>query len=315
MGTISDLNQTAKNEDTVSPAWVNNVAARILAIEKNIGNLSSQANEIRNLLIPFSLSIVSNTAVSYRGGQVMLSSRNTLAISAGTLEINEDGTSVIYIDPAGQVLASLDLPLNGYEIGLATRENGRLVSVQNFPPARITNLRQGLVTFDDLEPLIWHRVSSARLTTPQPFRTLGNPPYTDRYLVVGFNSVEYSQTTESGFTGFNDAGEFTTSEVGKTYAIHAQIRLTGQPNQNLSGKISAFVTGQGELEIALAQAESANGDLVLNGQNALPVGISPGDIATVQAYLTEGDGDVIINRGSAVTIWEVPDNSSLIPIQ
>lgn len=315
MATISNIGDAAREGDTVSAAWINAVNSQTAAFQRIISELRGQIESTNSLVTPFALGIASNTSISYGGGVVMLGDRTTAAISSGTIDLTVDGRYFVYVDGTGQVAAELVLPLVGYEIGVAVVEGGRVASVQNHPPARIRSLREDYLTLEEIRPLVWHRVSSARLTTPQPFRTLGNPPYTDRYLVVGFNSVEYSQTTESGFTGFNDAGEFTTSEVGKTYAIHAQIRLTGQPNQNLSGKISAFVTGQGELEIALAQAESANGDLVLNGQNALPVGINPGDIATVQAYLTEGDGDVIINRGSAVTIWEVPDNSSLIPIQ
>lgn len=298
---IRNLIDVAEDESIVFPSWVNSVNAQFGVLETLIDELKNQLDAAEARITPFKLSIASNTTIAYLGGSILLGDRTITEIPSGAVEITEEGLNYIYVNSIAEIVASPIIPQVGYEIGLARRENGRVTSVQNFPPAKIREVQPDYLTLEELAPRVWRRIASARLSQDIALSSFGD--ITDNYRIIPFDTVEFG-------TGFNNAGEFTTLQSG-LYIIQAQIRLYSPSASDLSGKISTFVAPSlGELGLAIAQSESASGDLILNGQNAIPARITPADILTIRSYITDGESDVRIRANSGATIWQVPEEVS-----
>lgn len=152
---------------------------------------------------------------------------------------------------------------------------------------------EGLATIEYANSRAWNLVASATKTNTFDI------PTDNEYYRIPFERI----TGE----GFDTSGRFSVSESGN-YIVMLQIRvdtLATASTPDLSAKVSVFTDNQ-EAPLPIHQSESARGDLVFTGQNAIPFALIQGSIIDTRVYLTIGQLCRVRER-SSISIWKLPE--------
>lgn len=300
MANITNLSQTASNGDIVQDSWVNAVNAEVDRLAQRITQLSSRISSAEEAFIPFRSTPLSGLNLAYNGGSVKLPDGSVATLPPGTIGVIDNAISFLYVDDTGQMLVadSGNRPILGFEVARITATAGAITAVEHFPLAEVKPVLPDLKDYATVEyanTRSWFNAVTAHKNGVFPI------PGTGQYYVIPFEVI-----TLGGTDAFDTSGTFRPTTEGD-FVFHMRIRVDTTAvftNPNMGAKISLFVNNT---EYVIAQAESARGDLVLNGSNASPVRMAIGDVATVKVNLTSGT-QCRVRQESTVQIWRLPSS-------
>lgn len=297
MADITNLNQTASDNDRLMSSWINSVRSKIVELDQSLALANEQINSFRNELSQaFKVTSAGGLSATVAGGSLKLTQQGTVfTVSSTTITLTNNATNYIFISDTGVVSVSTTRPSTGLEIARSVTLNGSISSIQNFPLFK-TELGQlnlsDYSTIDYANSRVQRLVALGRKTGTQGL------PARDTYYTVTYQSLEGA--------GLNTAGTFTCAIAGK-YIFHSQLRCdttTPQSSPDLAIKMSLFFETD-ETGLPLQQGESAYGDITLNAQNSAPLQMSIGQRAYIKAYVTQGS-NVRVREGSVVSVWLLP---------
>ena len=292
---ITNLSQTAQQDDRLMPQWVNAARDAIASLTQQIAYANEQISTLKSQLSQaFQVVPTAGLTATVAAGNAKLPNGLIVAIAQTTITVFNNAISIVYISDTGQIRVSLERPSVGLELARVTASGGVITAVQNYPifevrPAAI-NL-ENYATVEYANSRNWQQVAIARKTTTFPISSK------DTYHRLTWEEL-------SG-TGWNTGGTFTAPVAGK-YVFHPQVRIdstTPLSSPDLSGKMSLFL-GNDEYNTALQQGESARADLVLNATNAEPAQMKQGDTASIRVYITIGSS-CRVREKSICQVWRI----------
>lgn len=329
----------AQEGDIVKSPWINEVQGEFERLNQEISQLNRRFSAAEEIVRPFRSTPLSGLTLAYAGGSVKLINGDILDIPAGTIEAPDNTDSHLIINQAGEVTIeeAPGRPVYGYEIAKITAENGVITSIRPYPLAEIKPILPDLsdyVLVDDLaslaRPYAWQDAGGI-LLEQESLLVLNS-----QYYIVPFDQVLPGTLVEDGFSptstdileeggGIDPPGDagfyrvaapadaFTGADTGARFTCGAdgdfiftvRVRVYNDEveNRGLGAKVSVFKNGVEEQIIS--QAESAEGDLVLNGSNITPLRMTRGEFANIQVYVSTGE-NCWVRSGSRVQVWRLP---------
>ncbi|NEO59156.1 MAG: hypothetical protein F6J98_01645 [Moorea sp. SIO4G2] len=287
--------KNAADGDVVFPAWVNDVSLKFKELEDKIDSLTTQ---LREIVTPFRVAQVAGLGISVSGGRVKLLDGTIKTVTPSNPTVADNATSYVYINREGAIIIGTseekELETNRLDIAIVEANNGD-VTIRQYPLAEIQNYDVA-TKVETYTPLAYAYMYEA---TPIAGFTTG------QYYNVAFTA---DRRAGNGI----DADGIYTSQINAYHKFEMRIAMTASSKiPIMSGKLSMFVVRKNEaltggFEITIAQAQSANGSLILNGENDFPVFLESGDRVRIAVNFTEAPTSVSIDALSSYSVYESP---------
>jgi hypothetical protein len=294
MADIINLGQVAQDTDYLRAAWINAVAQKIASLDEALALANQQVADLKSQLsTAFQVKPVAGLNLSVAAGSVKIGVL-VVAIAASTITVPNNATSIIWISDLGTIVVSANRPTIGLEIARVVSANNAIISVQNYP---LFEVRPAAINIDNYATIDYAN-SRSRVSVAVARKTaLYAIPGNTAYYVVPFESLKGE--------GFATSGVFTAPVTGQyLFDVSARVDTLAPSSSALAVKLSLFSNSQ---EIAIIQqADSAYGDITLNGSNPEPLQMTQGQTATIQVYLTRGIQSRVRENYTAVQVWRLP---------
>ncbi|NEO59232.1 MAG: hypothetical protein F6J98_02030 [Moorea sp. SIO4G2] len=299
MTDITNLDQEVRENDKIQPAWLNNVRAVIKSIQDQFAQVSTRIAEVESSVYPFQIERLSGTTVRNRRGAIKLQSGLVVPVEPTSLEAQE-GRNYVYVDSDGVVKISGRLPdadQERFEVGQVINTGGQLTII-NYP---ITAVSKPPPSLDDYATRAYADRSMKKAIAQGQLASNYQIPSSEQYYTIPFIGEGVGLTSD----GYKVS-------IEGDYEFHLQVRINNiERTPDLSGKISIFIysgdTIREDLGVALSQTTSAQGDLILNASNAVPISLLTNDIVRFKAYITKGENCRVL-RDSSLFGWRLPIN-------